>query len=84
MKWEAPDRNTVDRSARYLVATNSGSLEIWTGALLYIRMRPEFVVGRAVLVAKIDEPPVAWSEAYQVAGHGRCWLAGCMGAEEAA
>lgn len=51
--WQPANRAAVDRSATYCVETNDGAIEVWSGALLYIRMRPEFVHGRAVKMAKI-------------------------------
>lgn len=55
LTWHTPDRATIERDATYMVETNEGAFEKWSGALLYIRLRPEFVVGRAVRVVRISE-----------------------------
>ena len=47
-------RDGIDLAARYVVETNDGVYEEWSGALLYIRMRPEFVHGRAEWMARIE------------------------------
>lgn len=57
LSWQPADRAKVDRATDYLVETNDGALEVWDGTRLYLRMRPEFQIGRAVRVAEID-----WNE----------------------
>lgn len=52
--WQSADAAAIDRSAAYYVETNDGWLEVWNGHLLNARMRPEFVVGRAVRIAKVE------------------------------
>lgn len=52
--WQPADRDAIERSATYAVECNDGVIESWSGALLYIRMRPEFIYGRAVRMAKIE------------------------------
>lgn len=47
-------RDGLELSARYCVETKDGQIEVWSGHLLYARMRPEFVHGRAVQMAKIE------------------------------
>lgn len=59
LNWITPVRTELDLKARYHVRTNDGATENWSGALLYARMRPEFVVGRAVEVAKIEQQEIA-------------------------
>lgn len=53
--WHSADTAAIDRAATYVVETNDDVIEVWSGALLHARMRPEFVVGRAVRIARIEE-----------------------------
>jgi len=53
--WQPAETTAIDRGAAYYVETNAGGIEAWSGHLLYSRMRPEFVVGRAVRVAKVEK-----------------------------
>lgn len=53
LTWQAADRAQVDRDSDYAVLTNDGVVEQWSGDLLYIRLRPEFQIGRAVRMAVI-------------------------------
>lgn len=54
LPWQSADGAAIDRAAAYCVETNDGQVEVWSGALLHVRMRPAFVVGRAVHVAKLE------------------------------
>lgn len=48
-------RDGLDLSSDYCVETNDGCIEVWSGHLLYARLRPEFVYGRPVMMARIEQ-----------------------------
>lgn len=53
--WQPAETAAIERDAAYYVETNDGGVEAWGGHLLHARMRPEFVVGRAVRIARIEQ-----------------------------
>lgn len=54
-EWSPAARDGLDLRSAYCVVTNDGCFEIWSGHLLFARLRPEFVVGRPVQMAKLEE-----------------------------
>lgn len=53
--WSPATRDGLDLGAAYCVMTNDDCFEIWSGALLYARLRPEFQIGRPVQMARVED-----------------------------
>lgn len=61
MMWQRAGDADIDTSAYYLVKTNAGEWRdmewcVAKGAMVNFWLRPEFVRGRALWVAKITDP----------------------------
>lgn len=54
-EWSPAIRDGLDLRSAYCVVTNDGCFEIWSGHLLHTRLRPEFVHGRPMQIARITE-----------------------------
>jgi hypothetical protein len=54
--WQPVEAIKIELDADYYIETSDGQLEAWHGYDLYLRMRPEFIYGRAVRIAKVEDP----------------------------
>lgn len=62
MHWQPADPANVERDEHYLVRVDEphwhfmDKTEVWSGGLLIARLHPGYVCGRAIYMARIEEP----------------------------